>query len=928
MIKKSNKKKNYRTNKRSSRQNKYNTKNENTNNNRFYQKNKKNSDKSEKMKFSKKHPRIALIIKILLLLFVAFIVVGAGIICGMIYGGWGDDFEITKEELVIGSSNSIILDKDGNKLAELSGDDNRKIIKLEQVPQNLKNAYISIEDERFYKHNGIDIKRTGGAIFKYAIKAGNANFGGSTITQQLVKNITQDKEKSGLAGIMRKVKEWAKAYQIERMISKDQILELYLNIIFVGGNKSNLGVEVGSEYYFNKSVSELNLAECAYLAGINHSPNKYNPYDTKKDNTEAIKKRTKTVLYKMKDLGYINQTEYDEAVAQVEEGLKFEQSNSLGTMYSYHTDATIAQVIEDIAKEKEISKSLATTYVYSSGLTIYSTQDTELQAKMNEVMVDDSDKYIKSSKLNEGATTQAAMVVIDNETGYVAGVVGGLGEKTESRGLNRATQSPRQTGSSIKPLTSLIPGINEGVITAATVYDDTLAEFLNGTYKPKDYNTPKGLISIRSAVKTSQNIPFVKVVSELTPEKSIEYLEKMGVSTIDHERDGLAALSIGGFTNGISPLEMAGCYATIENDGEYRRPMFYSKVTDQNGNTVLEGKQNKEQVISPQAAYVIKNVLQSVVQSGGTATYCAINGMDVAAKTGTTNSDYDRWLCGFTNYYTGVCWYGYDQNEEVVASSNPAGKIWEAIMKKLHSGLDSSRFEKPDGVVSATICRASGKRATSKCSDTYTEYFVEGLVPGECDGHANSAEICEDTGLLANEHCPNKVTKYYSYLVEKERLGLWHNYSSSSSSAPKTYCTEHKQQNEEAKPKKEEPTITLKGEASITLNVGDTYTEQGATAKDDTDGDISSKITISGSVNTSKAGKYTISYSVKNSKGKTSTAKRTINVKAKETPKPENKTEEKENTTPEATNTTSDKSKEKETKPTTTEPVEKEKTEQ
>ena len=915
-----NRKKNYRTNK------KHTNKDGNANKKMFFQRHNK-TEKSEKKKFSQKHPRIALVLKICLLLFIALIVTSAGIICGMIYGGWGDDFEITKEELVIGSSNSIILDKDGNKLAELSGDDNRKIIKLEQVPQNLKNAYISIEDERFYKHNGIDIKRTGGAIFKYAIKGGNANFGGSTITQQLVKNITQDKDRSGLAGIMRKVKEWAKAYQIERMISKDQILELYFNIIFVGGNKSNLGVEVAAEYYFNKPASELSLAECAFLAGINHSPNKYNPYG-EKDHTELIKNRTKTVLYKMKELGHITQTEYDEAVAQVEEGLKFEQSNSLGTMYSYHTDATIAQVIEDIAKEKEISKSLATTYVYSSGLTIYSTQDTELQEKMNEVMVDDSDKYIKKSKLNEGATSQAAMVVIDNETGYVAGVVGGLGEKTESRGLNRATQSPRQTGSSIKPLTSLIPGINEGIITASTVYDDTLAEFLNGTYKPKDYNTPKGLISIRSAVKTSQNIPFVKVVSELTPAKSIEYLEKMGVSTIDHERDGLAALSIGGFTNGISPLEMAGCYATIENDGEYRRPMFYSKVTDQNGNTVLEGKQNKEQVISPQAAYVIKNVLQSVVQSGGTATYCAINGMDVAAKTGTTNSDYDRWLCGFTNYYTGVCWYGYDQNEEVVASSNPAGKIWEAIMKKLHSGLDSSRFERPDGVVSVTVCRASGKRATSKCSDTYSEYFVVGMVPKECDGHANSAEICEDTGLLANEYCPNKVTKYYSYLVEKERLGLWHNYSSSSSSAPNTYCTEHKKQKEEEKPKKEEPTITLKGEANMTINVGDTYTEQGATAKDDTDGDISSKITISGSVNTSKAGKYTISYSVKNSKGKTTTVKRTITVKAKETPKTENKTEEKGNTTPASTNTTPDKPKEKETKSTTTEPVEKEKTEQ
>ena len=345
--------------------------------------------------------------------------------------------------------------------------------------------------------------------------------------------------------------------------------------------------------------------------------------------------------------------------------------------------------------------------------------------------------------------------------------------------------------------------------------------------------------------------------------------------------------------------------------------MFYIKVTDQNGNTILEGKQTSEQVFSEQAAYVIKNILQSVVKSG-TATYCAISGMDVAAKTGTTNSNYDKWLCGFTNYYTAACWYGFDKNEEVTGSTNVAGRIWDAVMTKVHSGLESSRFDKPAGVVSATICRASGKRATSTCTDTYSEIFVEGTVPGECDAHSNSAEICEDTGLLANEYCPNKVTKYYSYLVEKERLGLWDNINSSVSSAPTTYCTEHKKVNTDTAPK-----ITLKGEANITLNIGDKYTEQGATAKDDTDGDISSKISTSGSVNTSKAGKYTVTYKVKNSKGKEATVTRTITVKAKETPKKEennkeNQSTEKENTTTEKTTEKTTENPSETTKETTT----------
>ena len=833
--------------------------------------------KEEKKKFSEKHPKLAVALKIILLLIVAIVVIATGVVVGMLYGGWGDDFKITKEELVIGSSNSVVLDSAGNKLAELSGDENRKIIRLEEMPKNLINAYVAIEDERFYDHSGVDFKRTAAAIFQYIINGGKSSFGGSTITQQVVKNITEDDERSGIEGILRKVKEWAKAYQIERMLSKDEILELYLNIIFVGGN-NNLGVEVGAEYYFNKSASELDLAECAFLAGINNSPNSYNPYG-ENDNSEKIKNRTKTVLNKMLELGMIEQAEYDEASNKVNEGLTFEKAQTTGTVYSYHTDATIAQVIEDVAKEKEISTSLASTYVYSSGLTIYSTQDTELQSKMDEVMVQKSSDYTRKSKKVDGATSQAAMVIIDNATGYVVGVEGGLGEKTESRGLNRATQSTRQTGSSIKPLTSLVPGINEGIITAATIYNDNATQF-QGNYEPKDYNAFKGLISIRSAVTTSQNIPFVKVVTELTPSKSTDYLQKMGVTTVEKDRNVLAALSIGGFTDGITPLEMAGAYATIANNGVYRRPMFYTKVTDTDGNVVLEGKQNSEQVISEQAAYVIKDILKSVVQSG-TATYCKISGIDVAAKTGTTNSNYDKWLCGFTNYYTAATWYGFDQNEEVTGSTNVAGRIWDAVMTSVHSGKESSTFNQPSGIVTETICRTSGKKATSKCSDTYQEIFVEGTVPEDCDAHSSSARVCTETGMLANEYCPNVTTRYYSYTVEKERLGLWKNLSSSSSSAPTTYCTKHNASNTGSTTTTEEkaPTITLNGESNMTLNVGESYTEKGATAKDEKDGDISNKISISGTVNTSKAGTYIITYRVTNSSGKSSTAKRTIVVK-------------------------------------------------
>ena len=359
-------------------------------------------------------------IKIMLVIFLLLCVIGAGIVAGMFFGLFGDDFEITKEELKIGASNSVVVDSNGGVIANLSGDEKRKVIKLEDMADYLPKAYVAIEDERFYKHNGVDLKRTAGAILHTV--TGNSSYGGSTITQQLVKNITKDDESSGLAGIFRKVKEWAKAYQVERMISKDQILELYLNILYVGGEGNLHGVELGAEYYFNKSAKDLSLAECAFLAGINSSPNYYNPYklassnDTEEKRDERIKSKVLTVLAKMKELGYIqNEEEYNEAVKQAEEGLKFEKAAiATGTTYSYHTDAVIDQVINQVMDEKDISRQLAENYVYSSGLTIHSTVDSTIQARLEEEYA--KEKYKKTSP-SKKQTTQSGMAIIDYKTG-------------------------------------------------------------------------------------------------------------------------------------------------------------------------------------------------------------------------------------------------------------------------------------------------------------------------------------------------------------------------------------------------------------------------------------------------------------------------------------------------------------------------------
>ena len=613
------------------------------------------------------------------------------------------------------------------------GDEKKKSnISYDEMPDNLKNAYVAIEDERFYSHHGVDIKRTASAIFNYVIHFGSSSFGGSTITQQLVKNLTGDNTDS----VFRKVKEWWKAWLLETTLSKEEILEGYLNIIYVG--PSIYGVDAGAKYYFDKSASELSLEECAFLAGINHSPNSYNPFGDE-DNNEKIQGRTITVLDKMLELEYITEDEYNTAVSNVEDGLNFDNGDveaASDGIYSYHTDALILEITEDIEDEYNISETFATNYINMAGLTIHSTQDSDIQEETEKESK--KSKYVLKSKTG-GDSSQAAMVVMDHKTGQVLACVGALGEKTTSRPLNRATQSVRQTGSSIKPIAVLAPAIDKKIITASSVYDDTEKDFENG-YHPVDYNKALGEITVRRAVESSQNIPFVEIMEELTPSTSIDYLEKMGITSLTENDNGLP-LSLGGLDKGISPLQMAGAYSTIANDGVYTEPTFYTQIDRQNGSKALESKQESRRVFSKEVAYILKNLLtQPVVGQNGTATYCKISGVDVAAKTGTTDENYDRWLCGFTPYYTAVTWYGFDQNESIDFNGrNPAGLIWANVMARIHTGLQKASFEKPNSVLGVTVCSETGKRATTGCPNTYTEYFLLGTAPNTCDKHRGEA---------------------------------------------------------------------------------------------------------------------------------------------------------------------------------------------
>ena len=739
-------------------------------------------------------------------------IIGSGILVGAFIGVFGNELKIDESLLRVGAENSTVYDADGNLIATLAGDAKRKSITLAEMSEYLPKAYVAIEDERFYEHGGIDIGRTAYATVTYVLNGGSSSFGGSTITQQVIKNITQDKDRSSMAGVVRKVKEISKAIQVEQYLSKDQILELYLNLIFIGGEDIN-GVELGSIYYFNKSAKDLSIAECAYMAGINHSPNAYKPFSdfsnkedpakAKEDMKEKINFRTKTVLGKMLEVGYISEEQYKSAIEEVDQGLKFERGESAESTVdvSYVVSAAIEQLLDRIIAEgnEDMDRDAAEIFLYSGGLKIYTTQKTDIQNVLEEEIV--KEKYIKSSKYTDKLRDEngeivkdekgnaktvektqystPTMVIMNQETGEVVAAATATGDKekrtarTKLGYFNYPIDLQKQTGSSMKPLSVIVPGLSTGTITGATVYIDQPTTWGTGTnaYNPKNYDGyPRFFVNMRTAIEVSANVPHVKALSNIGTEASVDFCESIGMPRF--EAEGLS-LALGGLDGGVSPTQMAAGYASIANGGTYKTPIFYTKVTDAKGNVLYEPKKEDKTVMTEQVAYITADILKQPVISG-TATYCKIAGMDVSAKTGTTNGDLDRWLVGFTPYYTAACWYGYPVGKKVVFSgNNPAGQIWDNVMTAIHEELENKTFEEPEGIIRKTVCRVSGKLATEACgSNVYSELFTEELVPtSACEGHGQ-IRICNDSKQMATSQCPN-VLDTMGYIPEKERGAIW-----------------------------------------------------------------------------------------------------------------------------------------------------------
>ena len=709
---------------------------------------------------------------------------------------------------------TFLYDDAGNQIRKLAApDSNRLPVTLDQIPVDLQHAVVAIEDERFYEHNGIDVKGILRAGMK-ALTTGDFSEGASTITQQLLKNnvfTNWTSESTQLERFTRKIQEQYLAVQVEKKTDKDTILENYLNTINLGAG--SYGVQAAARQYFDKDVWDLNLSECATLAGITQNPTKFNPII----NPDSNRKRRKEVLQHMLDQNYITQDQYDEALADDVysriQAAQEKNSSTENTVYTYFEDELTDQIINDLMNIKGYTKKQATNLLYSGGLKVYTTQDSKIQNILDEEYADPSnypdtvqyeldyaltvtdpdgnqvnyskemlqlyfqnedpdfdllfdspedgqtyvDKYkasilangskVLAERVNFAPQPQSSMSVIDQHTGYVKALIGGRGEKTASLTLNRATDTTRQPGSTFKIVSTYAPALNEKGMTLATTFEDEPYEYPDGSPVNNATRSYNGTTTIRTAIQNSINVVAVKCLEKVTPELGLKYLDNFGFTTLAHGTeadkdangnvwsDANLATALGGITRGVTNVELCASYAAIANNGNYIKPIYYTKILDHNGNVLIENTAAERSVIKESTAFLLTSAMEDVVKQG-TGTACQLDNMPVAGKTGTTEAYNDLWFVGYTPYYTCAVWSGYDNNEKLPDYARNFHKaLWKKVMTRIHEGLPSKEFEKPASVEKLSVCEETGLLPRAGCP-VITEYFDVGTMPTEyCDQH-------------------------------------------------------------------------------------------------------------------------------------------------------------------------------------------------
>ncbi|MGI6361864.1 MAG: transglycosylase domain-containing protein [Bacillota bacterium] len=756
-----------------------------------------------------KHRRLKTVLKVILVLIVAMIA---------FLGIWSvilakDLPEVTPETLMNNQSSQLYT-QDGQVYTTLHSGENRISISLEQMPDYLIDCFIATEDSRFYKHNGIDIIRIFGAL-KSDIKAGSFAEGASTITMQLARNaILEDQDKK----LGRKIKEALLALKIEKNLSKDEIIYYYLNEIYFGPGAH--GVQLASQLYFNKEVTELTLGEAAMLTGIIRNVKIYSPFNDLQKATEV----RNTVLN--------NLVKYDEKYQQAATEAKAEplivsEESSIKTAYGYpwFTDYVIDQA-ETILTDQGIDTNL----LYNGGLHIYTTIDPAVQEAMEKIYADDS--YFPSSSTKD--PVESSMLMIDPTNGQIRGLVGGRNYVTQ-RGFNRATNLKRQPGSTIKPLVSYGPALEAGY-SPASVYNDTPTTF--GSYQPTNYDgRSRGLISMRTAIMHSVNIPAVLALQEIGTTTGYEFGKKLGLPLT--EEDNNLSLSLGGLHEGLAPLHMAAAYAAFANGGIYTTPSCIISIKDNAGTTIYESNPLSSQVMSEQTAYLMTDMLVSTTESG-TGSNAKMN-RPVASKTGTTQlpdkegfrglkGNKDAWFAAYTPELVGVVWMGYDNDkdqsgnlqylQQIYGGKYPA-RIWKSIMTKSLANISVGQFTKPSGITTVSVDSKSGLLPGSLTPDNYlvNEIFNTMYVPTATSKIWGSYTICTESKKLASSGCPQTTNLILLNLVapaKAEDLALY---------APTATCPLHN-----GKKTSETVSVSICSESNLLANITSDDMEGGCPA--------------------------------------------------------------------------------------------------
>lgn len=799
----------------------------------------KNSTKKREKELTSKGTMIRkkfsiIFLKTLLFCLFAFIIVGGCAGFGLMKGVIDAAPEINLADATPTGFLSTVLDKEGKQTATLvATGSNRVYATIDEIPIEMQHAIVAIEDERFYEHNGIDLKGILRAGVK-GITSGKFSEGASTITQQLLKNnvfTSWTSESSFADKLQRKIQEQYLAIQLEKKVSKDWILENYLNTINLGQN--TLGVQAASRRYFGKDVSELNLSESAVIASITQNPSRLNPISNPDKNAE----RREKVLNNMLKLGYISEGEYNSAMKDdVYDRIQVVNTQTEEEdVTSYFVDALTDQVIQDFIDQLGYTETQAYKALYNGGLTIESTQDPAIQAICDEEVnnlenyptapkysfsyrltvekadgsyknyseqtmlyyyqahnadysvnfasqeeanaaieaykaeiMEPGDKIVENGEsITYTLQPQTALTVINQSTGEVVALVGGRGDKTASKTLNRAASTTRQPGSTYKVLAAYAPALDSGGLTLASVQDDAPYSYENGTSLRNYDNSFRGFTPLREAITHSINIVTVKTLTEIGTNLGFSYLQDFGFTTLVDD-DNNQALALGGITNGVTNLELTAAYASVANEGTYIRPRFYTRILDHDGNVLIDNTPQTHGVLKSSTAWLLTDAMKDVVTSG-TGTAVNFPNMEIAGKTGTTTKNRDALFAGFTPYYTCVVWGGYDDNTpQAGGTTSYPKKIWRAVMSRIHENLEYKDFVMPSDITTATVCKKSGKLAVAGLCDCdprgsmiQTEYFAEGTVPTEhCDHHVN-VTVCAESGMLATDFCPNRVSGVY-----------------------------------------------------------------------------------------------------------------------------------------------------------------------